>query len=195
MSDPKLLFFAGSTRTNSLNERLVGAAIHAAVDLPVAVTHISLKDYPLPLYDGDLEVRDGVPEQAVRLARLLDAHDGVFLACPEYNAGPTPLLVNALDWVSRVKLEDAPGLTPFRNKPFVLGAATPGAFAGVRGVGSMRQILAVGLGALVLPAQALVPKANEAFDERDKLRDERTAGMVNRAVADLAHMAGRLKER
>jgi len=178
MRNPRILVCSGSTRSGSYNGRLVALAAKRLAILDAEVTHLSLKDYPLPVYDGDLEETGGVPENAKKLKRILQAQDGVFLSCPEYNAGITPLLKNTLDWISRVK---DPG-EAYRNKVFALGAASTGSFGGMRGLIGMRTILEVGLGAMVLPQMVSVAKAAGAFDEKGDLTDDRLSGQLDRLV-------------
>jgi len=178
MRNPKILVCSGSSRSGSYNGRLAALAAKKLAILDAGVTHLSLRDYPLPIYDGDLEETKGVPENAKKLKRLFQSQDGIFLACPEYNSGITPLLKNTLDWISRVK---EPG-DPFKTKVFALGAASPGAFGGMRGLIGMRTILEVGLGAMVLPQMVTVIKAASAFDDKGELADERAAGQLDRLV-------------
>jgi chromate reductase len=178
MRTPKILVCAGSIRAGSHNGRLAALVAKKLAILDADVTHLSLKDYPLPIYDGDLETASGVPENARKLHRQFHAQDGIFLACPEYNAGITPLLKNALDWISRVR---EPG-DAYKNKVFTLGSASPGGFGGMRGLIGMRTILEVGLGAMVLPQMVSVPGAANAFDERGDLTEERLAGQLDRLV-------------
>ncbi|MEL7529424.1 MAG: NAD(P)H-dependent oxidoreductase [Pseudomonadota bacterium] len=184
MRNPRIIVCSGSVRGGSHNTKLAALVAKRLSLLDADVTHVSLKDYPLPIYDGDHEADNGVPEQAKRLHRLFVGHDGVFLACPEYNAGVTPLLKNTLDWISRVK---EPG-EPYRNKVFALGAASPGGFGGLRGLIGMRTILEVGLGALVLPQMVSVPKASAAFDDKDDLAEDRVSGQLDKLVEALLRM-------
>ncbi|MEO1112624.1 MAG: NAD(P)H-dependent oxidoreductase [Pseudomonadota bacterium] len=184
MRNPRIIVCSGSVRGGSHNTKLAALVAKRLSLLDADVTHLSLKDYPLPIYDGDHEADNGVPEQAKRLHRLFVGHDGVFLACPEYNAGVTPLLKNTLDWISRVK---EPG-EPYRNKVFALGAASPGGFGGLRGLIGMRTILEVGLGALVLPQMVSVPKASAAFDDKDDLAEDRISGQLDKLVEALLRM-------
>src|SRR5689334_19059507 len=107
MSGPKILVLAGSIRTGSYNGRLAALAARMLTRADAEVTALSLTDFPLPLYDGDLEARTGPPENAAKLSRLFCAHHGVFMTSPEYNASLTPLLKNTIDWISRVR-EPAP---------------------------------------------------------------------------------------
>lgn len=178
MRNPKILVCSGSVRSGSHNGKLTALVAKRLAILDAEVTHLSLRDYPLPIYDGDLEETDGVPENAKKLNRLLHGQDGVFLACPEYNAGITPLLKNTLDWISRAK---EPG-DPFKNTVFALGAVSPGGFGGMRGLIGMRTILEVGLGAVVLPQMISVPKAVGAFNDKGDLIEERISGQLDRLV-------------
>ncbi|WP_297579191.1 NADPH-dependent FMN reductase [Roseibium sp.] len=178
MRNPKILVCSGSVRSGSHNGKLTALVAKRLAILDAEVTHLSLRDYPLPIYDGDLEESEGAPENARKLNRLLHSQDGVFLACPEYNAGVTPLLKNTLDWISRAK---EPG-DPFKNTVFALGAASPGGFGGMRGLIGMRTILEVGLGAMVLPQMVSVPKATNAFDDKDDLPEERLSGQLDKLV-------------
>lgn len=184
MRNPRIIVCSGSVRGGSHNTKLAALVAKRLSILDADVTHLSFKDYPLPIYDGDHEADNGVPEQAKRLHRLFVGHDGVFLACPEYNAGVTPLLKNTLDWISRVK---EPG-EPYRNKVFALGAASPGGFGGLRGLIGMRTILEVGLGALVLPQMVSIPKASAAFDDKDDLAEDRVSGQLDKLVGALLRM-------
>ena len=106
MSPVKILIIPGSLRSGSHNVRLAGAAMAELVEAGAEVSLISLADFPLPIYDGDLEARSGVPTEAVNLKRMIGAHHGVLLVSPEYNSSPPPLLKNALDWVTRVRERD-----------------------------------------------------------------------------------------
>jgi chromate reductase, NAD(P)H dehydrogenase (quinone) len=189
MTNPEVLVFAGSLRTGSHNEKLAVLAARALRDAGGSVTKISLADYPLPIYDADLERNQGLPESAIRLKEQFLAHAGVFLIAPEYNAGVTPLMKNALDWVSRRHLEDEAALAAFRNRAFAIGSASPGGFGGLRGLLMLRQILAVGTGAMVIPEQVTVSGAGDAFDEAGNLTEETRRKQLDRAAAALVAMA------
>src|SRR5215218_7507845 len=103
MSALKILVIPGSLRSGSLNAKLAATAAHELVQSGAEVTRISLADFPLPIYDGDLQAKSGVPKHAVNLKRMIGAHHGVLIVTPEYNASVPPLLKNAIDWVSRVQ--------------------------------------------------------------------------------------------
>ena len=189
MPAPSILVFAGSIRTGSFNARLAALAAKELARGQAEVTRISLVDYPMPLYDGDLETRSGPPENAVKLKRLFAAHHGVFIASPEYNASVAPLLKNTLDWVSRVRENKEPPLAAYRDRVFALGAASNGTYGGVRSLMALRHVLELGCGALVIPEQIAVREAASAFDEDDALKDERAAGLLTRVTARLVDLA------
>src|ERR1700756_772128 len=123
MPIPKVLVLAGSVRTGSFNARLAALAAKEIARTEAEVTRISLLDFPLPLYDGDHESRAGAPENAIKLKRMFCAHQGVFIASPEYNASLTPLLKNTIDWISRVQARGAPPLAAFKHRVFAIGGA------------------------------------------------------------------------
>jgi NAD(P)H-dependent FMN reductase len=188
-STARLLFFAGSARANSLNKRLarLGAGIAEANGIPA--TFADLGDYPLPLYDGDLESSAGIPDNARKLKALLKAHSGVFIACPEYNASITPLLKNTLDWVSRIKDPEQTGLEVFRTRVFALGSSSTGGMGGLRGLNTVRAVLELGLGALVLPEQFAVPRALEAYDDNGHLKNKDSQEQFKALIQKLARAA------
>jgi chromate reductase, NAD(P)H dehydrogenase (quinone) len=175
MLDPKILVFAGSIRTGSHSARLAALAAKLLVLEGGHVTRISLQDFPMPLYDGDLETKSGPPEHAINLKRMMMQHAGVFIVSSEYNASLTPLLKNTIDWISRVRDGTEQPLAAFRNRIFALGAASPGTLGGYRSLMALRQVLELGCGATVLPEHVAVRDAANAFDEDDNLRDPRTA--------------------
>jgi chromate reductase, NAD(P)H dehydrogenase (quinone) len=187
---PKILAFAGSTRTGSYNKKLIRIAAEAARTAGAEVTLIDLRDYPMPLYDGDLEEREGIPAKAIEFKQLMLAHQGLLLSCPEYNSSITGVLKNAIDWASR----EAPGEKPlacFRGKTATLMSASPGALGGLRGLVTVRSILG-NIGTLVLPDQVAVPKAHEAFDEQGKLKDPKQQASVERLAKALTETVRKL---
>lgn len=189
MTEPKILVFAGSIRTGSYNARLAALAVKELALADVHVTHVSLADYPMPLYDGDLEAASGPPETAKKLARMIGLHQGVFIASPEYNASVTPLLKNTVDWVSRVREDGAPPLAAYKGRVFALGAASPGTLGGYRSLMALRQVLELGCGATVLPEQVAVREAATAFDDAGDLHDARTAATLRSVLARLVDAA------
>jgi NAD(P)H-dependent FMN reductase len=193
MPAPKILVIPGSLRSASHNVRLAALAAKELLVAGAEVTRISLGDYLLPIYDAELAAGSGLPVNASKLKELLAANRGVFIASPEYNASFTPLLKNAIDWISVVRERGEPQLAVFQNRVFALGAASPGRSGGMQSLIALRQVLAVGCRALVVPEQVTVPNAADAFDERDELRDERAAAqlkLVVRKLVDYAQMFG-----
>jgi len=186
---PKILVIAGSIRTGSFNARLAALAVKELALAEADVSRVSLLDYPLPIYDGDLEARSGPPDNAIRLKRTMMLHQGVFITSPEYNASVTPLLKNTLDWISRVREGSEPPLAAYRDRVFALAAASNGAYGGMRSLMALRQVLELGCGALVIPEQVAVREAASAFDDNDNLRDERTANLLRAAVRRLVEAA------
>jgi chromate reductase, NAD(P)H dehydrogenase (quinone) len=194
MLGPKVLVMAGSLRAGSHNARLAALATKELARTEADVTRISLADYPLPLLDADYLAASGPPENAIKLKRMLEAHQGVFIASPEYSASVTPLLKNAIDWISRVREHGEPTYAAFKNRVFAIGAASPASAGGLRSLMALRQILELGCGALVIPEQIAVARPDQAFDEMDNLKDEKLAaalaGIVRRLV-DLASVMPR----
>lgn len=187
----KILVTAGSIRTGSFNARLAALAAKELSLLDADVTRISLADYPLPIYDGDLETKSGPPENALKLKRHFMASHGIFIASPEYNASVTPLLKNTLDWVSRVREGNEPPLAAYKNRVFAIGGASPGPFGGMRSHMALRQVLEIGCGALVIPDYITVREAATAFDDMDGLKDERSAKQLKSVLERLVDAARR----
>jgi len=177
MSKPRILAFAGSARTQSYNHRLLLVAAEGARRAGGDVTVLNLKDYPLPLFDEDLEKEKGTPENATKLKQFFLDNDGLLIAAPEYNSSITPLLKNTIDWVSRPAEGEAP-LAAYRGKVASLMAASPGGLGGLRGLVHVRSILS-SIGVIVLPDQIAVPRAFEAFDEQGQLADEKRQAQVS----------------
>ncbi len=189
MPAPKILVLPGSTRIGSHNARLAALAAKELTLLDVDVTRISFADYPLPLYDADSDARTGQPDNAVKLKRMIASHHGVFIASPDYSASVTPLLKNAIDWVSRVRERGDPTYAAFKGRAFAIASASPEPNGGLPGLMALRQILEVGCGALVIPEQVAVARADQAFDDMDKLIDTRTANLFHAQLARLVEVA------
>lgn len=188
MNAPRILVLAGSLRTGSYNRLLAKAAAQQLETLNAQVTLLDLADYPLPIYDGDLEQASGVPTIARELHAVIASHQGVFIASPEYNASVSPLLLNAIAWVSRVN-ENGGKLTAFGQPVFALGSASPGNFGGYRGLLALRQLLAWTLQSQVLPQVVAVGQAHIAFDEQGQLKDESAKNMLKELTAQLVKIA------
>lgn len=186
----RILALAGSTRAGSWNHLLLENAAAGARRAGAEVTVVRLRDYPLPLFDEDLEAAGGLPEPGRRLRALFAAHDGLLLASPEYNGSVTAVLKNTLDWLSRGHGGAAP-LSLFRGKSAALLSASPGGLGGMRGLVHARAILG-NLGLLVLPEQLALPAAHEAFDATGRLRDGRRQAEAEALGARLAEITARL---
>lgn len=188
---PKILAFAGSTRADSYNKRLVKIAVAGARAAGAEVTLIDLRDFPLPLFDGDLEARDGLPANGRKLKDLFLAHQGLLIAAPEYNSSITAVLKNTIDWVSRPVPGEAP-LLCFDGKVACLMSASPGALGGLRGLVHVRAILG-NIKVVVLPDQVAVPKASQAFKPDGSLADPKQQAAVEGLGARLAWVVSKLQ--
>lgn len=186
MSKPRILAFAGSARADSFNSKLVRNAADGARSAGADVTVLNLKDYPLPLYDQDLEQEEGMPENATKLKLLFLEHDGLLIASPEFNSSITPLLKNTIDWVSRPG-EDEPMLAAYQGKVTAIMATSPGGLGGLRGLVHLRSILG-SIGVIVLPDQMAVPQAFNAFNEDGSLTDEKKRVSVQGLGQSVAEM-------
>lgn len=191
MASPKILVLPGSTRGGSHNVKLAALAVKELATVDIDVTRISLADYPLPMFEGELD-DEGAPASAVKLKEMIMAHHGVFIASPEYTASVTPLLKNAIDWVSRVRARGEPTYAAFKGRVFAIASASPGRNGGLRSLMALRQILELGCGALVIPEQVAVANADEAFDNMDNLVDAKTADLLRVQLARLVDMAQRM---
>lgn len=185
----KILVFAGSVRSGALSARLAALAAKELAVADAAVTHISLADYPLPIYDGDVEGAEGIPENAARLAGLVAGAQGVFIATPEYNHSLPPLLKNAIDWVSRHRHT---GSLPYRRKVYAVGSTSDAAIGGARALADLRKVLMAGWGAIMLPDKIEIGRAVDAFDEAGELIDERQAKLMRTICRNLVDSASRL---
>jgi NAD(P)H-dependent FMN reductase len=188
MSALKILIIPGSARTGSRNVRLAAVAAVQFVQAGADVTRISLADFPLPLYDGDLHTNSGVPKHAVNLKRMIGAHHGVLIVTPEYNGSVPPLLKNAIDWVSRVQDASESRGEVFRKRPFAIAAASEGRLGGVRALAALRLILSA-CHAPVIPNQLALSFADQAYDDLDRLRqpaDVDALAMLARQLIDVA---------
>lgn len=191
-SKPKLLVFAGSARTASYNKLLARVAAGAGRAAGADTTCIDLRDFELPLYDGDLEERAGIPPAGRELRRLFREHQALVIASPEYNHSFSPLLKNAIDWVSR-RTDDEDYRTFFAGKTVALLAASPGSSGGARGLPHLRQVLSH-LGAQVLDEQVTVPRHFEAFTEQGTLRDAALQQRVDALLAETVATVAALNE-
>ncbi|MCU0869525.1 MAG: NAD(P)H-dependent oxidoreductase [Burkholderiales bacterium] len=188
---PRILAFAGSLRAASWNRKLVTLAAAAARDAGADVTLIDLKQYPLPVFDEDLEQAEGLPPAARALKALFKDHHGLLVSCPEYNSSITGVLKNTIDWVSRADGDES-GLAPYADKVVGLLSASPGSFAALRSMEATRGIL-MQLGCLVLPKRHALARAHEAFAADGSLKDATQAAAVRGVAQAVVDTVRRLR--
>lgn len=190
MSSPRLLAFAGSTRADSLNGKLLRLAARDCEAAGGKVTLLPGSALAIPLYDGDSERDHGLPEAAKALKRQIAAHDGLLIASPEYNGSLTPALKNALDWASR-REGDEPGLAADAGKTAAIIAGSPGRLGGARSLMALRHVLAA-LGVHVIPQQLALSQARAAFDEAGELVDSAQAAALSAIAQALVETTAKL---
>lgn len=174
----KLLGICGSLRAGSHNRKLMleGRRMFAPETFEEG-------DLRLPLYDGDLEEREGIPEAVQRLADRIRGADAVIIASPEYNKALPGVLKNALDWVSRTKGG------PWRGKPVAIVSASDGRAGGDRGQFSLRLCM-VPFRANVLPGpEVMVAHASQEFDAEGRLVTESYQRALGELMGDLRKAA------
>ena len=186
MTKPKILAFAGSTRTDSYNKKLVKLSAIGATEAGADVTVIDLRDFPMPIYDGDLEQKEGLPPNARKLKDIMLAHQGFLISSPEYNSSISAVFKNIIDWTSR-QSEGETTLACFKNKVAGIMSASPGGLGGLRGLVHVRSILG-NIGVIVLPDQFALAKAHEAFNEDGSLKDKKQEDQVKKIGANVAKM-------
>lgn len=189
---PKILAFAGSTREGSFNKKLLNDAAAGAAAEGAEVTVIDLADYPLPLYDGDIEKKSGVPENARKLQMLFAEHDGFIIASPEYNGSFSGTLKNVFDWVSRKDTTLESPVEPFKGKVAATLSASPGARGGLKGLAHLRDVLDH-LQVMVVPEIFSVGSAAAAFNDAGRIKDPKTAKAVQDVGAAVARTAKKMK--
>lgn len=194
MTVPRILVFAGSIRSGAYSGKTADAAMKELSIQGADVTRLSLADYPLPIYDADSETADGIPENAMRLARIIAAQDGLLIASPEYNNSIPPLLKNTIDWISRVRRDGAQELRPFRDKVAALCSSSDGKFAGIRALNHLRPVC-ITVGMEVISPQCAIGHAGEAFDENGAIKDERTRRIMEKVCRTLCQHASLLSMR
>ena len=181
----RVLALAGSLRSGSLNRKLLAVAVgtlrgKAEVDL------LDLREVMMPIYDGDLEEREGLPDGAKRFRQRIAEADALLIATPEYNNSIPGGLKNAIDWASRRPDQ------PFKGKPVLLLSASPGPFGGVRSAMALRLSL-TSLMAVVIPNTVSVGRADQAFDENGALKDQRQRASIEHACDELLRFTAALK--
>ena len=185
--NPKILAFAGSLREKSYNKRVLKVAIEGAKNAGAEVTFVDLKDYPMPLYNADLQDTQGFPPSAAAFQRLLLEHDGLLIASPEYNASLPAVLKNAIDWASRangnLKLGEC-----FKGKVAAIMTASPGVFGGIRCLAHLRDVFTILL-VNTLPSEIAVAKVGGIFDgDSNEITDDNVRVILEDLGASLADM-------
>lgn len=188
---PRLLVISGSARSGSFNRQLADLAARKAQALGAQTTDVDLRALDMPLYDEDWATAHGKPAGALRLRELFASHDGLLLACPEYNALPTPLLINSLDWLSTVVAQDdlPGGAAATAGKPVGLLAASPGALGGIRALPIVRTYLSTNFAMVVVPEQLALPHADQQLGDPLALKTPALDQMLDKVVASVVRQA------
>ncbi len=190
MTKPKILAFAGSTRSDSFNKKLIKIAVDGAIDVGVEVTFTDLRDFPMPLYDGDLEQREGLPANTRKLKDLMLTHHGFLISSPEYNSSISGVLKNTIDWTSRQTEGESP-LACYKGKIAGLMSSSPGGLGGLRGLVHVRSILE-NIGVLVIPDQVAIAKAHEVFNSDGTMKNKTQEDQVKNIGASVAKLLMKL---
>jgi chromate reductase, NAD(P)H dehydrogenase (quinone) len=191
MSALKILVIPGSLRSGSHNAKLAAAAAFEFAQAGAEVTRISLGDFPLPIYDGDLQSKSGVPKNAINLKRMMSAHHGVLIVTPEYNASVPALVKNTIDWVSRVQDANEARGEVFRERAFAIAAASESRLGGTRSLGALRLILTA-CQATVIPSQLALSFAGQAYDDMDRLKHPADIEALAALVRQLIEVSQRM---
>jgi NAD(P)H-dependent FMN reductase len=191
MSALKILVVPGSLRSGSHNARLAAAAAYQFAQAGAEVTRVSLGDFPLPIYDGDLQSKSGVPKNAINLKRMMAAHHGVLIVTPEYNSSVPPLVKNTIDWLTRVQEGHELRGQVFRERAFAIAAASESRLGGTRALAALRLILSA-CHATVIPNQLALSFAAEAYDDMDRLKHPADIEALNALVRQLIEFSQRL---
>lgn len=188
---PRLLVIAGSARIGSLNRQLADLAARRAQALGAEATVVDLRSLELPVYDEDWAQAHGKPAGARRLRDLFAEHDGLILSSPEYNALPTPLLINSFDWLSVIPAEDGKpsGTGATGGKPVGLLAASPGALGGIRALPIVRTYLSTNFAMVVMPEQLALPLADQQLTSPDRIAKPELDAVLDRVVASVVRQA------
>jgi NAD(P)H-dependent FMN reductase len=188
---PKILAFAGALRKDSTNKKTVAIAVEGARNAGAEVTFIDLKNFPVPLYDGDDEAATGLPESAVKLQELMLAHDGFLISSPEYNSGISGTLKTYIDWTSRPRGELKAG-DCYAGKAAVIMSASPGGLGGIRALPNVKSILGT-MGVIVLPDEFALAKSHEAFNPDGSAKAEFVQNKLESLGKALAEFLTKLK--
>lgn len=162
MVQDRLLGISGSLRFGSTNRKLLREAARLYGDS--SFTEANLR---LPLYDGDLEDREGIPPEVEALAQQIAAADAVIISTPEYNKALSGVLKNAFDWVSRTSGK------PWRDKPVAIMSAAAGRSGGERAQSSLRLCLVPFRARVLAGPELMLAQSAQQFDANGRLINER----------------------
>jgi chromate reductase len=191
MSALKILVIPGSLRTGSLNAKLAAVAASSLAQAGAEVTRISLGDFPLPIYDGDLQAKSGIPKHAINLKRMISAHHGVLIVTPEYNSSVPSLVKNTIDWLSRVQEAHETRGQVLSQSTFAIASASEGRLGGMRCLTALRLILS-SCYATVIPNQFALSFADQAYDDTDRLKNPRDIEGLDAMVRQLIDVSQRM---
>ena len=177
----KVLIFAASLRAESLNRRLAALAANVAQRDGALVDLASMHDFDVPLYDGDVEVAQGIPAGGQELRRRLTESDAFIISSPEYNASMPGVMKNLIDWASRIRPQ------PFDGHHGLLLSASPSLAGGNRGLWTLRVPLEH-LGARIYPDMFSLAMAHKAFTG-DELTDSALRGRFETTVQAFLSLA------
>lgn len=179
----KILAIAGSYREHSYNKRVLNVAVAGAERAGAQVTVVDLRDFPMPIYDADIQEK-GFDQNALRLQDLMNDHDGFLIASPEYNGSIPGGFKNAIDWTSRANDKyDMYGV--YKGKTVALITASPGQFGGLRCMAHLRGVFTIA-GVNVLPMEVAVTFVAQKFEgDSLEITDEKTKGLLEKLGAEL----------
>ena len=164
----KILGFAGSLRTGSYNKKALRVALQGAKEAEAEIEELDLRELKIPLYDGDVEDKSGLPESVKVLKKKIEEADALLIASPEYNNSISGVLKNTIDWASRKGEE---GINVFKDKPAALLTASPGSYGGLRAAVTVRLVARSG-GLILMNQEGQVAGASDVF-EGEKIVNER----------------------
>lgn len=178
----KIIMMGISLRKDSLNKKLIQNVQKILGEIKVGhqVELLSFNDYPMPVYDGDIEAHSGIPEAVKKLGQKIQEADAIIFSTPEYNGGIPGSFKNAIDWVSRV----AP--MPWHGKKLLLIGASPGGLGAIRGLAHSRVPLE-SIGVFVFPEMFGLSQAHQAFDEAGSLKDPTTKERLRKLLSNFSN--------
>ncbi len=183
----KILLFSGSLRAESFNKKLVGVAQSIlAIDSSCRTIVVDLKPLELPVYDADIEEKQGIPKGVKELGSHISSADAIVISSPEYNGSIAGSLKNTIDWISRLKP------MPLTAKPILLMGASPGALGAMRALGNSRFVFDA-LGSYVYPQPFGLPQADSAFTSSGDLNDAAVRKRLESLLLSFMKYAKKLK--